>query len=116
MKNYFSTSVLIDGYLYGFNDTKLACVDFNTGKPKWKTGGTDPNNRFNRGSLLAADGKLIVLSDAGFLALAEISPDSYKELAKFPFCADRTWTVPTLSGGRLFLRNEKEMACLKVTK
>ncbi len=110
MKNYFSTSVLVDGYLYGFNNTKLTCLDFRTGKPKWKAGG------FNRGSLIAADGKLIIYGDQGLLALAEISPDSYKELAKFKFCDERTWTVPTLSGGRLFLRNEKELACLKLGK
>ena len=110
MKNYFSTSVLVDGYLYGFNNNKLTCLDFRTGKTKWKTGG------FNRGSLIAADGKLIIYGDQGLLALAEISPDSYKELAKFKFCDERTWTVPTLSGGRLFLRNEKELACLKVAK
>ena len=83
MKNYFSTSVLIDGYLYGFNDTKLACVDFNTGKPKWRRAGR-PNNRFNRGSLLAADGKLIVLSDA-VLALAEISPIPTRSLPSSRF-------------------------------
>src|SRR5208337_548367 len=105
MKNYLSTSVLVDGYLYGFNNNKLTCLDFRTGKTKWKTSG------FNRGSLIVADGKLIVYSDQGLLALAEISPDSYKELATFQFCDEQTWTVPTLSGGRLFLRNEKELAC-----
>ena len=110
MKNYFSTSVLVDGYLYGFNNFRLTCLDFRTGRTRWNTSG------FNRGSLIAADGKLIILGDAGKLALAEISPDSYKELAKFQFCDERTWTVPTLSGGRLFLRNEKELACLKVVK
>lgn len=110
MKNYFSTSVLVDGYLYGFNNTKLTCLDFRTGKTKWKTGG------FNRGSLIAADGKLIIYGEQGLLALAEISPSSYKELAQFKFCDERTWTVPTLSGGKLFLRNEKELTCLKVGK
>jgi outer membrane protein assembly factor BamB len=110
MKNYFSTSVLVDGYLYGFNNNKLACLDFRTGKKKWDASG------FNRGSLIAADGKLIIYGADGLLALAEISPAAYKELARFKFCDARTWTVPTLSGGRLFLRNEKELACLKVGK
>jgi outer membrane protein assembly factor BamB len=116
MKNYLSTSVLVDGHLYGFNNNKLACLDFRTGKAQWNTSGTDPANSFNRGSLIAADGKLIILGEKGLLAMAEISPDSYKELAKFQFCDERTWTVPTLSGGRLFVRNEKELACLKVGK
>jgi outer membrane protein assembly factor BamB len=110
MKNYMSTSVLVDGYLYGFNDTRLACLDFRTGKTKWKTSG------FNRGSLLAADGKLIIYGAQGLLALAEISPDDYKELSRFQLWDERTWTVPTLSGGRLFVRNEKELVCLKVAK
>jgi outer membrane protein assembly factor BamB len=110
MKNYFSTSVLVDNYLYGFNNNKLTCLDFRSGKAGWNSGG------FNRGSLLAADGKLIIFGDKGLLALAEVSPDAYKELSKFQFCEARTWTVPTLSGGRLFVRNEKELACLQVGK
>ncbi len=26
----------------------------------------------------------------------------------------KTWTVPTLAGGRLYLRNEKELLCLEL--
>ena len=110
MKNYFSTSVLVNGFLYGFNNTKLTCLDFRTGKSKWKTGG------FNRGSLIAADGKLIILGEGGALALAKISPDGYKEISKFQLWDERSWTVPTLANRRLFLRNEKEIVCLKVAK
>ena len=105
MKNFFATSVLLDGYLYGFNDNKLACVDFRTGNSKWQASG------FNRGSLIVADGRLIILSASGKLALAEPSPQKYKEISKFQFSSERTWTVPTLSNGRLFVRDEKEMAC-----
>jgi outer membrane protein assembly factor BamB len=110
MKNYFSTSVLVDGYLYGFNNNKLTCLDFAAGKSKWNKGG------FNRGSLIAADGKLIVFGEQGSLALVEISPKSYKELSQFKLCDERTWTVPTLSGGRLFVRDGKDLVCLKVAK
>jgi outer membrane protein assembly factor BamB len=105
MKNYFATSVLLDGHLYGFNDNKLACLDMQTGKRKWQASG------FNRGSLLVADGKLIILGAAGKVALAEPSPQAYQEISTFQFCDEQTWTVPTVSGGRMFLRNEKELAC-----
>ncbi len=108
MKNYFATSVLLDGYLYGFDNNKLCCQDFRTGKAKWRASG------FNRGSLIAADGKLIILGQNGTLALATPSPQGYRELSKFQFCEDRTWTVPSLADGRLFLRNEKELACFLV--
>jgi outer membrane protein assembly factor BamB len=108
MKNAFSTCVLVDGYVYGFNDRFLTCMDFQTGEAKWKQRG------FNRGTLLAADGKLIIYGERATLALAEITPAEYKEISKAQVLDDKTWTIPTLAGGRLFVRNEKEMVCLKV--
>ena len=48
------------------------------------------------------------------LALAEPSPQGYHEISRFQFCEERTWTVPTVADGRLFVRNEREMACYKV--
>jgi outer membrane protein assembly factor BamB len=108
MKNYFSSCVLVDGYLYGFNNTMLTCMDFKTGESKWKQRG------FNRGSLLAADGKLIIYGERATLALAQASSEEYKELAKATVLDDKTWTMPTLADGRLFVRNEKELVCLQV--
>lgn len=108
MKNYFSTCVLVGNYLYGFNNTMLSCMDFETGEVKWRQRG------FNRGSLLAADGKLIIYGERATLALAEVSPDGYKEISQVPILEDQTWTVPTLSGGRLFVRNDKELVCLNL--
>ena len=110
MKNYFATSVLWDGYLYGFDNNKLACQDIRTGKVKWRASG------FNRGSLIIADGKLIILSASGTLALAEPSPQAFRAISKFQFSSEQTWTVPTVSGGRLFVRNEKELACYELKK
>jgi hypothetical protein len=55
---------------------------------------------------------LIICGERATLALAEVSPDGYKEISQAPMLDDRTWTVPTLSGGRLFVRNEKELVCL----
>lgn len=106
MKNYFSTCVLVDGHLYGFNNTMLACMSFETGEVSWRQRG------FNRGSVLVADGKLIVCGERGTLALAELSPKKYAEISKFQVSEDKTWTVPTVAGGRLFVRDEKELVCL----
>jgi outer membrane protein assembly factor BamB len=108
MKNYFSTSVLIDGHVYGFNSTMLTCLEFETGDVLWRQRG------FNRGSLMAADGKLIVLGERGDLALAKASPEGYEELGNFPLFEGKSWTVPILAGGKLFVRNEEELVCLKV--
>lgn len=108
MKNYFSTSVLVDGYLYGFNNTRLVCMDFETGESKWNESG------FNRGSLFYADGKLIIYGERGTLAVAEANPNEYQELASAEIMDGRTWVVPTLADGRLYVRGEEELACLKL--
>ena len=73
MENYFSSSVLLGGHLYGFKKTILTCIDFDSGAVKWKQRG------FNQGSLLAADGKLIIYGERATLALAEASPERYQE-------------------------------------
>ncbi len=108
MKNYFSTSILHQGHIFGFNNTMLTCMDFETGDVTWRQRG------FNKGSVLMADGKLIILGERGMLALAEASPEEYTEISSVPVFEGKSWTVPTVAGGKIFLRNEEELACLNL--
>ncbi len=109
MKNHFNTSVLHENYIYGFDNRILKCIDAKTGEDKWKTRG------FQKGSLLFVDGHLIVLGERGRLALVEANPSEYKEKASVQILNGKCWTMPTVTGGRLYLRNQKEMLCLDVT-
>ena len=106
MKNHFNSSVLQGDYLYGFDNAILTCIEANTGEEQWRHRG------FGKGSLLLADGHLIILGEGGKLALAEASPNEYREKARFQLFDDKCWTVPTLAGGKLYLRTQKEMVCL----
>ena len=106
MKNHFNSSVLQGDYLYGFDNAILTCIEANTGEEQWQQRG------FGKGSLLLADGYLIILGEGGKLALVEANPSEYREKALFQLFDDKCWTVPTLAGGRLYLRNQKEMICL----
>ena len=106
MKNHFNSSVLQGDYLYGFDNAILTCIEVNTGEEQWQQRG------FEKGSLLLADGYLIILGEKGKLALVEANPNEYKEKALFQLFDDKCWTVPTLAGGRLYLRTQKEMVCL----
>jgi outer membrane protein assembly factor BamB len=109
MQNQYATSVLYEGNLYGFSGFRLCCVDLATGATRWdKTG-------IGKGSLLIADGKLLILSERGDLILAEATAKAYTErsrckpLPKGPCC-----TVPVLAGGRLYLRNEQTLVALEL--
>ncbi|MHC4098845.1 MAG: outer membrane protein assembly factor BamB family protein, partial [Planctomycetota bacterium] len=113
IRNHFNSSVLWKGYIYGVDDDKsVSCLDFKTGEVKWVKKG------FGRGSLMLADGKLIILSDKGKLAIAEASPTEYKELATAQVLPKKKcWTVPVLANGRIYARNnpEGQLVCLDVS-
>ncbi len=69
------------------------------------------------GSVMIADGKLVVLGDKGTLAIVDAAPDSYKEIARANVLGGLCWTVPVLSGGKIFCRNhEGDLVCLDVSK
>jgi outer membrane protein assembly factor BamB len=108
MSNQFNACVLWDGYLYGFNGNigmsgpgngKLTCMDVKTGDVKWSQGG------LGTGSLMLADGKLIVLGERGKLVIAAASPDGYKEIASAEIVTGKCWTAPVLANGLLYARN-----------
>jgi outer membrane protein assembly factor BamB len=108
MRADVNTGLSLDGYIYGFDRSTLKALDVETGEVKWSARG------FKRGSLIAADGHLIVLGEDGNLALADAKPDAFTETGKARILEGRNWTTPTLAGGRLYLRNDEELVCLNV--
>ena len=107
MRNHFNSSVSVGGHIYGFDNATLKSIDPATGDQKWAKRG-----RMGKGSLIYADGHLLVLTETGRLLLVEASPEAYVEKASVQVLEGRCWTSPTLSGGRLFLRNREEMMAL----
>ena len=106
MKNWFNSSVLRDGYLYGFDNAILKCIAADTGEMQWRKRG------FNRGSLILVEGHLIILGEEGTMALVEAVPEEYRERASFQVLEGKCWTAPSLANGELFVRNEEEILCL----
>jgi outer membrane protein assembly factor BamB len=114
MYSHLSPGVRLGEYLYAFNgeakkDTDLRCLHLPTGELKW----TRKAPAF--GSLIMADGKLIVLSDKGELLLAEASPSAFTPLARAKVLSGVCWTPPALANGQLYVRNAKgELRCLEL--
>ncbi|MGD1092061.1 MAG: PQQ-binding-like beta-propeller repeat protein [Bryobacteraceae bacterium] len=110
LKNKFNSSVLYQGYVYGFDESILACMDAKTGELKWKGG------RYGFGQLLLADGYLVVLTEQGDLVLVRATPEGHQELARFSAIEGRTWNIPAIDNGLLLVRNSNEMACFRLGK
>ncbi|MFN4260624.1 MAG: PQQ-binding-like beta-propeller repeat protein [Gemmataceae bacterium] len=109
MCNHFSTCVYLDGYLYGFNEKKLTCMDFRQGDViRWEHRG------FDKGALMIADGHLIILGENGYLAAAQATPEGYREVSNFRFSKDRCWVVPVVANGKLYVRDLKRVVCYDV--
>ena len=114
MRNQCNSSVFWKGHIYGFDGQvggsgSLACLELETGQIKWAQRG------LGTGSLMLADGKLIVLGEAGKLAIVEATPDGYKELVSAQILEGKCWTVPVLAHGRVYARNAAgDLVCVNV--
>ena len=108
MKNKLSSSVLLDGYIYGLDEGILACIDAASGEVAWKSG------RYGHGQLVLAGDRLLITTETGELALVHATPSRLEELARVPGIEGRTWNVPALENGILLVRNASEMAAFDV--
>ena len=118
MRNHFNNSILFGDHLYGFDGNSnlgrvvtLTCLEFSTGEVMWKQRG------LGCGSLMIADGHLLVLSEKGDLVVAAASPDGFEERSRATILSGRCWTVPVLSGGHVFARNASgNLVCVRLPR
>lgn len=108
LRNHYNTSVRVAGHLYGFDESIFKCVDVLTGEEVWR------GRAGSKGSLVYADGHLIVLSGDGELSLVEATPEAFEPKARFRLVRDRTWAMPALSDGVLYVRTWNELIALRV--
>lgn len=116
MRNQINCSVLWQGHIYGFDGQVngagiLTCIDMKTGQKKWTQRG------MGTGSLMIADGKLIILGERGKLVIAEASPQGFKDLASAQILPrTKCWTVPVLANGKIYARSAAgTLVCVDVS-
>ncbi|MGE0606183.1 MAG: PQQ-binding-like beta-propeller repeat protein [Pirellulales bacterium] len=114
MRNEWQTSILLDGHLYGMDNvggagpiTHLNCIEAKSGKLKWR------QQRFGKGNLIAADGKLYIATFDGDLAIVRASPKGFEELDRAPVLGS-TRQAPSLLNGKLYLRDASEIVCIDI--
>ena len=109
LRSHVNCCVLVDGFLYGYDESQLRCVDWNTGQVKWST------EAYGKGAVQCADGKLLLYGQHGKLGLAAASPTAFKEICSFQALAGNdTWANPVLANGILYVRSLDKMVALDV--
>jgi len=110
MMNHHGGVVLLNGYLYGFSNAILTCMEFATGKVMWR------NRSVGKGTLTTADGVLFLMGETNTVGLADASPTAYVEKGRFQI-ADQgwpSWAHPVVAGGALYIRNQGVLASYNV--
>ncbi len=109
MQNYSATSIYYQEHLYGFDGSTLKCLDAETGEEKWKARG------YGKGTLIVADGHLVLLGERCNLGIAEATPAGFVEKANTSvFFHSKCETVPSLVDGQIYLRDTKEIVGINI--
>ncbi len=105
----------------------MVCMDLN-GNLLWKT---RRNPDFNRGSIIIADGLMLATDGAKTLYLVEPDPAGFKQLAKAELLIEQkddgsnqfmssfgvqNWAAMALAEGKLLLRDQTHMICVKIAE
>ena len=118
IKPYYNDLVVHNDVLYGFDGNIFMCVGSADGKLNWKTRGNgDGKSGYGNGQvlLLVDQSLLLILTEAGEVALVEAQPEKFKEVARFKAIEGKTWNHPVIAHGKLFVRNAEEVACFELT-
>jgi len=121
--------ILYEGYFYaqyGTNNKRdgLTCMNMD-GEIMWKTK-RDPE--FNKGSMVLADGLILATDGARTLYLIEPDPAGFKPLASSELLTEadtgddpraarfgvQNWAPIALAEGKLLIRDQQHMLCVKV--
>ena len=110
MRIHFSNAVRIGDVIYGssgdFGPAPFTAINVKTGNIVWR------HRSFPRASVLFADGRFIILDEDGNLILATATAEGLTVTSKVELLKNKSWTVPSLSGTRLYLRDRENILAL----
>lgn len=110
MKIHHGNAVRVGNFVYGssgdFGAVFYCALDIKSGELAWK------NRDVGKASSIYADGKMIILNEDGKLFLAKASPAGLEILSETQLCNGRAWTVPTLVGKTLYVRDRQKIMAL----
>jgi outer membrane protein assembly factor BamB len=110
MRVHFGNCIRVGDRIYGssgdFGPAPLTAVDIKTGKIVWR------DRSLGRASLIYADNHFILLDEDGQLALATPTQTGLEIQSKVQLLSKVAWTVPTLAGRTLYIRDRGQILAL----
>ncbi|HJR07717.1 MAG TPA: PQQ-binding-like beta-propeller repeat protein [Pyrinomonadaceae bacterium] len=107
---HYGNAVRLGDFVYAssgdFGTAPFTAVNVKTGKIAWR------DRSIARASVITVEGRLIILDEDGNLLLATPTPEGLKVHSKIELLKNNAWTVPTLAGTRLYVRDRKTIMAL----
>jgi len=107
---HFGTAMRIGDVVYGssgdFGPAFFTAINVKDGKVAWQ------DRALARASFLHADNKFVILDEDGALAIASPGQSGLQIHARASVMKNLAWTVPTLSGTKLYLRDRRTIVAL----
>ncbi len=108
LKGDYSTPVVHDGFIYGYDGDFLTCVSADDGKTIWKS--RPPGGH----GLILVDEHLVILGRGGTVVVADATPGGYHEVAKLDVLDRTSRTYPSFADGRILVRSTSDIAAVTV--
>ena len=108
-----TNGVVIDGVLFGLshlNSGQYFGLDLDDGQVLWTS---EPRQAENAGIVRAED-TIFSLEDDGELVVLRNSRTEFDVIERYDVASSATWTQPTISGKRLFVKDVSTLALLTV--
>ena len=113
LRIHHGTAIRVGDYVYGssgdFGPAFFAAANVKTGELLFQ------DRSLPKTTFVLADGKFVILDEDGNLALATVSPTGLKVISKASIMKNLAWTVPTLVGTKLYLRDRRTIAALDLS-
>ncbi|MFO0826409.1 MAG: PQQ-binding-like beta-propeller repeat protein [Gemmataceae bacterium] len=114
LSSQYNTPVRVGDFLYGTHGrsdvgtAQMRCIEWKTGAVKWS------KENFGVSSVIAVDGGIVALTEAGDLVRFDASADEYKERARANILGKPTRAFLALADGRLYARDGTKLVCVKL--
>jgi outer membrane protein assembly factor BamB len=127
LHSIISTPVLEDGYIYGVDSYgELRCLDAATGKRIWEDLTAVPRARWATIHFVKHDDDFWMFNDQGTLTIAGLSPEGYQPRSsgllidpttdQLPRRNGVTWSHPAYANRCIYIRNDKELIAVDLSK
>jgi outer membrane protein assembly factor BamB len=127
LHSIISTPYLKGDYIYGVcSYGQLRCLDLMTGDRVWESLDAVPKARWATIHMVEHEGDIWMFNERGELIISRLSPAGFEEISRAKLITPTKgqlnrrggvcWTHPAFAGGRVFVRNDKELVCADLRK